>query len=317
MDSAKYFLKIVFKIAGIKYKKRESLEERLYEGGNDVMGLTQRELKVWEEISKWENSQFTNQGTDFSLTYQKWVNKSIKRLNPVFKRQVLSTLDQTLFHIHASLQQSDFEKRSLENLFVEARVFRSDIYDIQDLKKLSIDQLRFIARKHIVKQRVTALAQGGVTGAGGMLMSVSDLPLMLAINSRTVQLLAMIYGNDIRKPFEMMLVLKVFHAASLPKDLQGVAWQDLFDETLSIDQETFFYEGEENVIAQSWIQQPLKQLMKLLVLKFARRKLIQGIPLAGIALGAGINYRFACEVSDISHMFYQKRWLKEKIEREE
>jgi hypothetical protein len=281
------------------------------------MNLSQRERRVWEEISNWEESQFKDRGNDFSLTYQKWMNQSIKHLNPVFQKHILSIFEQMLFHIQGSLQQSDFERKALDNLFIEARVFNSDIYEIQDLKKLSIDQLRFIARKQIVKQRVTALGQGGVTGAGGLYMYLSDLPLMLAINSRTVQLLAMIYGYDMRKPYEMMLALKVFHAASLPKDLQGVAWQDLFENTLSNDQDSFFYEGEENVIAQSWILQPLKQVMKLLVLKLAKRKLIQGIPIAGIAIGAGLNYQFACQVSDISHMFYQKRWLKEKMERRE
>ncbi|WP_280769918.1 EcsC family protein [Salipaludibacillus daqingensis] len=281
------------------------------------MELTERERQVSEEISKWELAQFASQGTDFSMTYQKWMNQAIQQLDPILKKRILSILDQTLFHIQASLQQSTFEQRSIENIFVEARIFRYDIDEIADLKKLSIDQVRFIARKHLAKQRVVALGQGGIAGGGGMLMYLSDLPLMLAINLRTVQLLAMIYGNDMRRPYEMMLALKVFHASSLPKHLQGAAWQELLEENHHVQEEAFFYEGEENVIAQSWIQQPLKQILKLLMLRFARKKLIQGIPIAGIAIGAGMNYRFACEVSDVSHMFYQKRWLQEKMERRE
>ncbi|PYZ93757.1 ABC transporter substrate-binding protein [Salipaludibacillus keqinensis] len=278
------------------------------------MSLSDREQELWKEMMTWEKTQFSQGGNDFSLTYQKWLNHSIHQLNPVIKKRVLTLLDETLFHIHAVLQQAELEKRSLDNLLLEARVFHSGVNELKDMKKLSIDQLRFIAHKQLARQRITALGQGGLTGAGGILAFLADLPLMLAINLRTIQLIAMVYGYDMRKPFEVMLVLKLFHAISLPKELQGIAWHELFEETLPDHHDLFFYEGKEDVVAQAWIQQPLKQLIKLIIVKFAKKKLIQGVPIVGIIIGAGMNYRFASQIAESAHIFYQKRWLQEKME---
>jgi hypothetical protein len=43
-----------------------------------------------------------------------------------------------------------------------------------------------------------------------------------------------------------------------------------------------------------------------------RKKLIQGMPLFGMAIGAASNYFLAKQVSEIAHNFYQKRFLLEK-----
>ncbi|UCZ52278.1 EcsC family protein [Bacillus shivajii] len=278
------------------------------------MSWTNREDAVWNEIVEWESAQFEREGTDFSLTYQKWLNKSIEMLDSKWKKNMLTTLDSILFHLHATVQQGRFDQQATDFLLTQARVFRDDINTVEDMKKLSIDQLRFIAKKQLAKQRLTSFAQGGITGVGGIMFTLSDLPLMLAINLRTIQLTALTYGYDLRKPYEMMLVLKLFHAISLPSHLRKEAWEQLFFELGSTDDSFMFYEGEEDIMSEAWMQQPLNNVAKLIFLSFARKKVIQGIPVLGIAFGASVNYQFTRRVSEAAHMFYQKRALLERRE---
>ncbi|MBU9714649.1 EcsC family protein [Evansella tamaricis] len=276
------------------------------------MSLSQRETQVWNEIEFWESVQFSNKGTDFSLSYQKGINSIFKREGVNWSKKLLNRLDNVLFQLQATAQQGRMDQQTRDNIFSQARIFQSDIYSLEDMKKLTIDQLRFIAKKQLARQRIIAFTQGGLTGFGGLPLFLSDLPLMLTINLRTVQLVAMTYGYDLRKPYEMMMVLKVFHAISLPRALQEQAWKQLISEVKINDNEWIFYEGEEEITEEAWMQRPLNHLIKIVFLSFARRKLIQGVPLFSVIAGASINYEFARHISEASHFFYQKRHLIEK-----
>jgi hypothetical protein len=272
-----------------------------------------REEKILEEIRAWEDSYVEEAGSDLTLTYHKWMNEVYAAAEGKWKGKLLTAVDDVLFHVQSALQQTRYEKQTVEYLLTEARVFRSDIREIEDLKKLSIDQLRFMARKQLAKQRLVALAQGGVTGFGGVLFTLSDLPLLLAINLRTIQRIAMTYGYDMRKPYEMMFVLKVFHVVTLPRHLQYEAWSQLEHEAGSADEDWIFYDGEDSVVTDAWMQRPLQNVTKLFVLTVLRKKLVQGIPLFSIFTGAAYNYQLTKQVAEAAHQFYQKRHLTEKL----
>ncbi len=272
-----------------------------------------RAEQVLKEIEDWEKSYFKIEGTDISLTYQKWINQTYSSLDARWRSKLLTLMDDILFHVQAAIQQTTYEKQTEVSLFTQARIFNEDIHEIKDMKKLTIDQLRFIARKQLAKQRLLSLAQGGLTGVGGPLFTLSDLPLVLAINLRTIQQLAMTYGYDLRKPYEMMFVLKVFHVVSLPRHVQYPAWKDLEKEAESADEEWLFYDGDENIISQAWMQRPLQNITKLFLLTMLRKKLVQGIPLFGIITGATINYQFTRQIAEGAHQFYGKRHLQEKL----
>ncbi|GAA3320517.1 hypothetical protein GCM10020331_031840 [Ectobacillus funiculus] len=79
-------------------------------------------------------------------------------------------------------------------------------------------------------------------------MLSADLPLMLTLNLKAVQLIATTYGYDVNKPYEMMLALKVFHVAILPARLQRYAWHGLLDEMNEAGDMPFFYAGEDKIV---------------------------------------------------------------------
>ncbi|WP_096202684.1 EcsC family protein [Bacillus sp. FJAT-45350] len=275
------------------------------------MALTEREEKLWIEIESWEQQFFNYEPTDFEMTYQKWLQTGLLQLGEKKQEKLLDFVDNVLFHLHALIQNSRFNEDSRNRLLSQARVFNGEITDILDMKKLSIEQLNYIASQQMAKQRLFSFGQGGLSGMGGVLLLGIDLPAMLAINMRAIQQIALTYGYDLKHPSEMMIALKVFHASSLPKDLQHQAWNQLFDD-VATEQEEWFYGGSEEVTDISWLQQPIRQMLKALGIVMLRKKLIQGVPLIGMAFGATMNYQFTRQVTEVAHHFYQKRFLLDK-----
>lgn len=275
------------------------------------MGLTDRDIQVWNEISEWEQNLFQYEPTDFAALYDRWLEQGFSLLPDGVQKQFFDKLDNSLFHLHAMVQSSQIQMDARDRILGTARVLHQDISAISDLKSLTIDQLNYMADQHMARHRLYSFAQGGASGAGGFLMLGSDLPAMAVINVRVVQLIAMSYGNEVNTPFEMMIALKVFNIGMMPKRLQGAAWEALITETKNAE-EYYFYEGNEELTNVSWLEQPLSQLLKALAITVFRKKLIQGVPLISMAIGAGANYQLTRKVTEFAQKYYQYRYLLEK-----
>ncbi len=280
------------------------------------MEFTNREMKVWNEISEWQEKLYQYEPTDLAALYDKWLEQGFALLPENVQQQFFEKLDTWLFHLHAMVQSSQVQIDARERILASARVFNEEIETLSDLNHLSIDQLNYIANQHIAKHRLYSFAQGGMSGSGGLLLLGSDIPAMTVINVRIVQLIAMSYGVEVNTPFEMMLALKVFNAGAMPKRLQGIAWEELIREVQTAEDD-YFYLGIEELTNPTWMEQPLKQLLKALSIIVFRKKLVRGIPFISMAIGAGSNYQMTRSVSEFAQKFYQYRYLLEKKADEE
>ena len=275
------------------------------------MEFTNREMKVWNEISEWQEKLYQYEPTDLAALYDKWLEQGFALLPENVQQQFFEKLDTWLFHLHAMVQSSQVQIDARERILASARVFNEEIETLSDWNHLSIDQLNYIANQHIAKHRLYSFAQGGMSGSGGLLLLGSDIPAMTVINVRIVQLIAMSYGVEVNTPFEMMLALKVFNAGAMPKRLQGIAWEELIREVQTAEDD-YFYLGIEELTNPTWMEQPLKQLLKALSIAVFRKKLVRGIPFISMAIGAGSNYQMTRNVSEFAQKFYQYRYLLEK-----
>ncbi|MEF2093674.1 EcsC family protein [Peribacillus simplex] len=280
------------------------------------MEFTNREMKIWNEISEWQEKLYQYEPTDLAALYDKWLEQGFALLPENVQQQFFEKLDTWLFHLHAMVQSSQVQIDARERILASARVFNEEIETLSDLNHLSIDQLNYIANQHIAKHRLYSFAQGGMSGSGGLLLLGSDIPAMTVINVRIVQLIAMSYGVEVNTPFEMMLALKVFNAGAMPKRLQGIAWEELIREVQTAEDD-YFYLGIEELTNPTWMEQPLKQLLKALSITVFRKKLVRGIPFISMAIGAGSNYQMTRSVSEFAQKFYQYRYLLEKKADEE
>ncbi|PAM96143.1 ABC transporter substrate-binding protein, partial [Flavobacterium sp. IR1] len=154
--------------------------------------------------------------------------------------------------------------------------------------------------------------QGGLTGMGGMFLLAADLPAVIAINLRSIQQIATIYGYDLKRPVEMVIALKLLHLSTLPKAFQAHEWDRLWQDLDQHHTDDIFYAGSEEIVEPEWLGQFIRQLAKSFVITMLRKKVFQGLPLVGMAFGAGINYRLSQQVIELSHKFYQKRLLAER-----
>lgn len=277
------------------------------------MPLTDRETIVLREIRDWEGSLLSYEANDFQLTYEKYLERSFSLLPGEVQKKFFSVIDSWLFHLHSLIQGSQLQMDAKERILASGRIFRNDIAEIIDLKRLNIDQLQYIAEQQIARHRLYSFAQGGLAGTGGTLFLGTDIPAMAVINLRIVQLIAMTYGFEVNSPFEMMTSLKVFHTATLPPRIKKAGWASLLAELEASDQH-YFYEGNEEIIDITWLEQPVQQILKAMVITLFRKKVIQGIPLVSMAIGAGANYQLTRKVTDLAHKYYQLRYLKEKEE---
>lgn len=272
------------------------------------MEFTNRELKTWNEISEWQEKLNQYNPTDLASLYDKWLEQSFSLLPEEVRQQFFEKLDTWLFHLHAIVQSSQIQIDARDRILASARVFNEEVEVIRDLNLLTIDQLNYIANQHIAKHRLYSFAQGGISGRGGVILLGSDIPAMTVINVRTVQMIAMSYGFEVNTPFEMMMALKVLNAGAMPKRLQGAAWEDLIGEVQTAEDD-YWYLGIEELTDPTWVARPLKQLLKAVSITVFRKKLMGGIPLISMAIGAGANYQMTRDVSEFAQKFYQFRYL--------
>ncbi|MDQ0215005.1 hypothetical protein J2S13_001404 [Oikeobacillus pervagus] len=277
------------------------------------MAWSNRDEVVWNEIVEWEKSLYQYEGNDLTNTYVKWLDATFSTIPEEVQQKFYSKLDQWLFHLHSLLQGSTIQSEAREQILSSARSFHPALQDLSDMKKLTIDQLHYLNQQHTARHRLYSFIQGGVTGSGGGVTMMTDFPLMAIINLRTVQLTAMTYGYDVRIPYEMMMSLKVFHAATLPNHMKMYGWENLLDD-LETKDSLYFYDGSEQLTNATWLQEPLKQIMKLMAISLFSKKKTSKWPIISMAIGAGINYQLTRKVTQYAEKYYQYRYLQAKRE---
>ncbi len=234
------------------------------------MTLTNREKKVLHEIREWESRLYRYEPNDFQKVYDKYIERSFQLLPVKIREQFFSSIDNWMFHLQTFIQGSELQMDAKERILANGRIFQDRIESIEDMKLLSIEQLQYIAQQQIARHRLYSFAQGGLTGIGGTVFLSTDIPGIAVINLRVVQLIAMTYGIEVNTPFEMMTALKVFNIATLPKRLQSQGWEELMND-IQLADDTYFYEGSEDISNIAWVEQLLKQGLKGLALYSLKR----------------------------------------------
>ncbi|MCM3798153.1 EcsC family protein [Caldibacillus thermoamylovorans] len=277
------------------------------------MGLSDYELKLYRELQNWEETFFVEETNDFERMYDYWLEQSIELIPDELRERFFNNLDQWLFYVQNAIQQSQNVNEKIELILTQAQIHNNQIQTVADLKLLPIEQLNHFANQQISNHQLLSLFQGGMSGSGHTLLLGADLPLMLTINLRAVQLIGSTYGYDMRYPFEMMIALKVFYCATLPKRFQKMFWQELMEEVTNASI-PFLYEGNEKITDASWLTRPLSQILKGWFIYLFNKKKETSNSLFSIVFSAGINYAITKKVVSFAKRFYQYRLLQEKLD---
>ncbi|MDV2581223.1 EcsC family protein [Alkalibacillus haloalkaliphilus] len=267
------------------------------------------EERVLKEIERWEREVSSYVSNDFEKVYELWVQDQFNKLPKPVQRKFFESIDQWLLYTYTFLQGTNAQTEAYNRILQVGRTYDEDIQQIEDLRKLSIEKLTYLSDQQVARNRVYSFVQGGATGAGGWLLLGVDLPMMIGLNLRTVQLVGTSYGYNMHNPIEMVVALKVLHAGALPKRLQYEAWEELKGD---IEQYDRLMSQEKQLTNTSWIEQPLRNVFKTIAILMFRKKLFQGVPLISVGIGATVNYKTAKNVSDFAKRFYQYRAIQER-----
>lgn len=160
---------------------------------------------------------------------------------------------------------------------------------LQLQETLVLDQIKFYKR--------TAAAEGGITGAGGILLGFADFPLLLGLKLKMLYDIAAYYGYSVEDYRERLYLLYIFQLAFSSQEqrrqvyLQMVNWDKqkghLPDDIHQFDWRTF--------------QQEYRDYIDL-------AKMAQLIPVIGAPVGAIVNYRLLDKLGTTAMNAYRMRW---------
>jgi hypothetical protein len=159
----------------------------------------------------------------------------------------------------------------------------------------------FMHREALVREKIsryakTGAAEGGLTGAGGFLLSMADFPILIGIKVKLLFEIAAIYGYDVKNFKERLYILYIFQLAfSSSKGASKVFihlqdWDD--KQEILPDNPDYF----------DWkiFQQEYRDYIDI-------AKLAQLLPFIGAAVGAVSNYQLLKKLGKTAMMAYRMR----------
>ncbi len=159
-------------------------------------------------------------------------------------------------------------------------IFGSRITTFSRSKNLTLEQIEMKARKTIKIYRSTAAVEGGITGFGGFLSGMVDLPLWLTIKIKMVFQIAANYGIDVKDYKERVYILHIFQLTFSSQQHRNNVFEimdnwETHKELLPDDMNDFDWRT---------FQLEYRNYIDLV-------KLLQLIPGVGAIIGTFVNYR--------------------------
>ncbi|MEO6328460.1 MAG: EcsC family protein, partial [Ginsengibacter sp.] len=141
------------------------------------------------------------------------------------------------------------------------------------------------ARELAVQQRVefyrnTAAVEGGITGAGGLLLGLVDFPILLGLKLKLLFDIAALYGYDVMDYKERIYLLHIFELAFSSHEHRRNSYLKMTD----WDQKSKELPDDINQFDWRSFQQEYRDYLDL-------AKMAQLIPVIGAPVGVIVNYR--------------------------
>ncbi|WP_128544275.1 EcsC family protein [Larkinella soli] len=170
---------------------------------------------------------------------------------------------------------------------------------------LSLEEREDRVRARIDFYKTAGAAEGGLTGAAGLLLGLADFPLFLALKMKLLFEIASLYGYSVNDYRERLYIMHIFQLAFSSQErrrevyLLMTHWQarsqELPDDIHQFDWRTF--------------QQEYRDYIDL-------AKMAQLIPGIGAAVGLVVNYRMIDALGKTAMNAYRMRWAESRALKE-
>jgi len=147
-----------------------------------------------------------------------------------------------------------------------------------------------------------AAAEGGVTGAGGILLGFVDFPVLLGMKIKLLFDIAALYGYDVKDYKERLFLLHIFQLAFSSQQHKRLVYEQIIDwdkrrQSLPDDIHQFDWRQ---------FQQEYRDYIDL-------AKMAQLIPGIGAVVGIVINYRLVKKLGYTAMNAYRMRYFENKF----
>lgn len=147
-----------------------------------------------------------------------------------------------------------------------------------------------------------AAAEGGVTGAGGILLAFADFPILLGMKLKLLFEIATLYGHSVKDYRERLFLLQIFQLAFSSQQHR----QKIFENITDWDKKKELLPEDINQFNWRDFQQEYRDYIDL-------AKMAQLIPGIGALVGLVINYRLLKKLGHTAMNAYRMRYFEKKL----
>lgn len=155
-------------------------------------------------------------------------------------------------------------------------------------------------RQRIGQYKKAAAAEGGITGAGGILMGLTDFPLLIGIKIKLLYTIAALYGYNVDEYKERVYLLYIFQLAFSSQEHRRNVYRKMVNWKIQSAE----LPGSLDSFDWRTFQQEYRDHIDL-------AKMAQLVPLIGAPVGAVVNYRLINTLGDTAMNAYRMRWFEE------
>jgi len=179
-----------------------------------------------------------------------------------------------------------------------------EVQTLDSVKELQISTMDDAVEKITNNRKRLATFQGASTGIGGVFTLTIDIPLLLSLQLKTLQDIAICYGYNPNEKEERLFVVKCLQFVS--SDIVGK--QAILAQLSQFDAPTDATKREVMSELQGW-----REVVFSYRDQIGWKKIFQMIPIAGLVFGAFINRSAVNDIAEAGKMLYRKRRIVERL----
>lgn len=166
------------------------------------------------------------------------------------------------------------------------------------LEQLSLAEREALIEKRIDVYRRTAATEGGITGAGGLMLGLADFPLLLTLKLKLLFDIASMYGHTTLDYKERLYILCIFQLAFSSDTHRRNVYLQI------TDWHTRVAALPASIDDYDWrtLQQEYRDYIDL-------AKLAQLLPIVGAPVGIVVNNRLVRKLGVTAMNAYRMRWF--------
>jgi hypothetical protein len=237
------------------------------------------ELQVFRQVSVWQRTMLRSPGY-FNTLAKKWQDM-INRIIPEKVHRGITAAIKQMFRLV---------------------LFGSKITTAGVRTEGSLELREAVVLEKIKFYKHTAAAEGGITGAGGILLGLADFPLLLGIKIKLLFEIAAVYGFDTRDYRERLYLLYIFQLAFCSDQRRKEVFLTMQD------WDNISRQLPEDIHGFDWrtFQQEYRDYIDL-------AKMAQLVPVIGAPVGAIVNFRLITKLGRTAMNAYRLRWQKNRL----